>query len=440
MSNGRLKIGYLMQADSVPMDVVSGPQLHVKAVVQGLQRRGHQVRTVAIQHDQIRWSDDLVQWQPTRPQLSGSRAFRIVERAIRGTQSRLQLPFFRLFDSFRFSDACISALESCDVLYERCGILSYGGLLAARRLHIPLVLELNGDLLKEYHDLGIQLSSAQWHIINRVTRSMYRRADRLVAVSENLREALIRDWDLDAQKVFPVPNGADVEMFMYPDRRDGARSRYGIKDGPVVILVCSFEPWHGVDLLLEAFASLASRYSKINLVLVGDGRLRPVMERKATDLRLGRRVVFTGKVAQPDVASLLGIADVAVVCQRGSEAEAALSPLKLFEYMAAGKAIVAAGGPSIERLINHRVNGLLVPAGNPQALAGAMAELIDDDQLRAVLGHAAREQAIEKHSWDRTVERLEGVLRGVGRPGKSRRDAGLVAPGGRTPQGRENPG
>ncbi len=60
MSNQRLKIGYLMQADSVPMDVVSGPQLHVEAVVQGLQRRGHEVRTVAIQHDRIRWSDDLV--------------------------------------------------------------------------------------------------------------------------------------------------------------------------------------------------------------------------------------------------------------------------------------------------------------------------------------------------------------------------------------------
>jgi len=411
--NERLKIGYLMQADSVPMDMVSGPQLHVKAVVQGLQQRGHEVRTVAIQHRQIQWSDDLANWQPAQFRRSESRAFRIAERAIRGIQSRLQLPFFRLFDSFRFSDACVAALAGRDVLYERCGILSYGGLIAARRLRIPLVLELNGDLLREYQELGIQLSATQWHVINRITRSMYRRADRLVAVSENLRQALIRDWHLDPEKVATVPNGADVEMFACPDRRDGARSRYGIKDGPLVILVCSFEPWHGVDLLLDAYAALASRSSRINLVLVGDGRLRPAMERKAADLHLGHRVVFTGKVAQADVASLLGVADVAVVCQRGSEAEAALSPLKLFEYMAAGKAIVAAGAPGIERIISDRVNGLLVPAGDPPALARAVAELIDNDALRGALGRAARKQALEKHSWARTAEQLESVLRRV---------------------------
>jgi glycosyltransferase involved in cell wall biosynthesis len=168
-----------------------------------------------------------------------------------------------------------------------------------------------------------------------------------------------------------------------------------------------------VDLLLDAFAALALRYSKINLVLVGDGRLRAVMERKAADLHLGRRVVFTGKVAQSDVASLLGVADVAVVCQRGTEADAALSPLKLFEYMAAGKAIVAAGGPGMERFINHGVNGLRVPAGDAEALTRALAELIADDQLRAALGHAARRQAIEKHSWAKTVEQLESVLGAV---------------------------
>jgi glycosyltransferase involved in cell wall biosynthesis len=411
VSHQRLKIGYLMQADSVPMDVVSGPQLHVQAVVRELERRGHEVRTVAIQHDQIQWSDDLVHWQSGRFRQSQSRAFRIVERAIRGTQSRLHLPFFRLFDSYRFSDACVTALNGYDVLYERCGILSYGGLIAARRLHIPLVLELNGDLLKEYQELGIQLSAVQWRIIKRVNRLMYRRADRLVAVSENLRQALIRDWDLDPGRVVTVPNGANVDLFGCPERRDGARSRYRINDGPIIILVSSFEPWHGVDLLLEAFASLAWRYSKINLVLVGDGRLRPAMERKAADLHLGRCVVFTGKVPQRDVASLLGIADVAVVCQHGSEAEAALSPLKLFEYMAAGKAIVAAGTPAVKRIINDRVNGLLVPAGDPLVLAKTIAELIDDAQLRAVLGHAARKQAIEKHSWIHTVERIEDVLR-----------------------------
>jgi len=413
VSNNRLKIGYIMQADSVPMDVLSGPQLHVKAVVCGLQARGHQVRTVAIQHNRIQWSDDLVNWNPAEFRNSESRPFRAVESVLRGIQSRLRLPFIRLFDSFRFSDACVEALDGCDILYERCGILSYGGLIAARRMGLPIVLELNGDLIKEYQDLGIRLSRAQWVAINRITKLMYRRADRLVAVTEQLRSSLIARWKLDRSKVFAVQNGADLEVFLCPRDIEAVRLRHRIGDRPVVILVCSFEPWHGVDLLLDAFAELTSTNSQVKLVLVGDGRLRPLMERKAADLGLADRAVFTGKVEQAEVSSLLAIADVAVVCHHGTEAEAALSPLKLFEYMAAAKAIVATAGPSIERLIAHRVTGVIAPAGNPKELARAIAGLLEADQLRASLGQAARQVAIERHSWARTVTKLEGVLEGA---------------------------
>jgi len=410
MPGKRLKIGYLMQADSVPMDLVSGPQLHVRAVVRGLQGRGHDVRTVALQQNRTQWSDDLVSWHPATFDLSESRPFRLFESALRGIQSRLRLPFIRLFDSLRYSDACVAALAGYDALYERGGVLSYGGLIAARRLRIPLVMELNGDLLKEYHDLGIRLSKSQWVAINRITKSMYHRADRVVTVSETLRGRLIRGWRLDPTKVVTVPNGADIETFLNPRNVEGVRSRYGIGEGPIIILVCCFEPWHAVDLVLDAFARLAPRNSKPNLVLVGDGRLRPFMERKAADLGIGQRVIFTGKVEQAEVASLLAIAHVAVVYHRGSEADTALSPLKLFEYMAAGKAIAAAAAPSIERVITHRVTGLLVPTGNHAALASALAEMLQDDQMRAALGHAARQQAIEKHSWAKTVSEVETVL------------------------------
>ncbi len=413
MSNRHLKIGYVMQADSVPMDVVTGPQLHVNAVIRGLRARGHQVRTLAIQHGQIQWTDDLANWQPGKYAASGARPFRVLESVLRGIQSRLKLPFLRIFDSYRFSDACVDAFADSDVLYERCGILSYGGLIASRRLGIPLVLELNGDLLNEYHDLGIQLSRSQWFFINRITRSMYKRADRLVPVSEVLRQRMIARWQLDPSKVIAVENGTDVERFAFPGNLDTVRSRYGIGSGPISILVSTFEPWHGIDLILEAFALLASRNSKAKLVLVGDGRLRQIMERKAVDLRIADRVTFTGRVEQSEVAALLGIADVAAVCQRGTEAEAALSPLKLFEYMAAGKGIVAAAGPSIARLITHGVTGLIVPPGNPKELAKALAKLLEDHQLRAALGQAAKQQAIEKYSWARTAREVEAVLQDV---------------------------
>lgn len=405
-----LKIGYLMQADSVQMSTISGPQLHVKAVVQGLKQRGHQVRLVAIQNGQIQWTDDTVNWYPTEFGYSESRSFRRIESVLRGIQSRLHLPFLRLFDSYRFSDACVAALAGYDILYERYGILSYGGLIAARRLGIPLIFEINGDLLEEYVQLGLQLSRPQWAILHLATRVMYNKAARLVPVSEILEQGIVQRWGIDPKKVNVIPNGADIDKFIYANGATGTQLRHQIGDGPVIIFVGSFEPWHGVDLLLDAFASLVSSKPEARLVLVGDGRLRSEMESRVASLDLRDRVIFTGMIDHSEVASLLKTADIAVIYHRGTKAETALSPLKLFEYMAAGKAIVAPAVSNIERLLTHRVTGLLIPPGNPEALANALVELLENEQLRSTLGKAARQQAIDKHSWTRTISELEVIM------------------------------
>jgi hypothetical protein len=102
MNQGRLKIGYIMQANAVDMSVVSGAQQHVKAVIGGLEKRGHRVRVVAIQQGQIQWTDDLSEWHSAEFGFSESRLLRLIESPVRAIQSRLQLAFLRFFDSYRF--------------------------------------------------------------------------------------------------------------------------------------------------------------------------------------------------------------------------------------------------------------------------------------------------------------------------------------------------
>ena len=409
MNKRPLKIGYLMQADSVQMNKNSGPQLHVKAVVEGFKRRGHQVRMVAIQKGRIQWSDDLVKWHPADFSYSESKPFRMVERILRGIQTRLHLPFLRLFDSYRFSDACANALAGYDILFERDGMISYGGLITARRLGIPIVLEVNGDLVEEYAQLGIQLSKVQWGAINLISRLIFKHASQIVAVGETIKQRLVRRWHLEPSHVTVVTNGADIDIFRDDSNVPAnVRSRYSIGDGAVIMFIGSFKPWHGVDLLVDSFASL--RAPRATLVLVGDGPLRSDMQSKADSLCLENRIVFTGKVEHGEVASLLSIADVAVIYHRASAAEIVETPLKLFEYMAAGKAIVAPAVPNMERILTNRVTGLLVPPDNPEALAGALVELLEDEPLRSKIGQAAKEEAIEKHSWDRAVSELEAIL------------------------------
>jgi glycosyltransferase involved in cell wall biosynthesis len=138
--------------------------------------------------------------------------------------------------------------------------------------------------------------------------------------------------------------------------------------------------------------------------------MRAELLAQARQSGLEGQVVFTGSVPHDKVPGLLSAAQVAVLNPRVSPAAYAQSPLKLFEYMAAGKAIVAPASVNHHRLLVDRQNALLVPPDDPAALSAAVAELLADEGLRARLGAAARRQALEQHSWNRAVSELETIF------------------------------
>ena len=398
-----------MQADSVAMDQVSGPRLHVEAVFKGFKKRGHQVRMVAIQNNKTQWTDDLESWHLGEFGFSESKVFRLFESIVRGIQSRLHLPFFRLFDGYRYSDICISALSGFDILYQRDGTMSYGGIIAARRLGIPFVLEVNGDLIEEWTLMGLKFPRLQWAVVRRITRQIYQHASLIIAVGETIRQHLIQRWGLDPSRILVVTNGANIELFQN-GHAIRTPSRFLHNGGEYIVFVGGFQPWHGIELILDAFCRIVCVRPEARLILAGDGPLLLAMQDRALSLNLQERVIFTGSVDQSEVSRLLYAASVAVIYHCGSAAEIVETPLKLFEYMAAGKAIVAPAVPNMKRILTDRVNALLVPPDNPEALAAAFIELLEDEQLRADLGSEALKDAIERHSWDRVVRELETIL------------------------------
>jgi glycosyltransferase involved in cell wall biosynthesis len=167
--------------------------------------------------------------------------------------------------------------------------------------------------------------------------------------------------------------------------------------------------WKGVDVLLAALAGVPD----VHGLIVGGhdrepdlGRLRVLAGR----LGLDARVTFTGLVRPPDVAAHLAAADVLVLPNPASAISTKFtSPLKLFEYMAAGRAIVASDLPAIREVIDHDVHALLVPPGDPDALGLAIRRLAADAPLRERLGRAARARVAD-FTWDRRAERLESLL------------------------------
>lgn len=413
--SSRLKIGYLWQSDQSEMDKHLATNLHVQAVVQRLQAHEHTVRMVAIPDGKHKWSDDLKNWRTARLGASFEKPwFPPLESAVRRLQSTLHLPYINLFDSQRYAEACMSSLIGFDVLYERYWMMNYGGAFASRRLGIPLVLEVNGDIYEEYAQLGIKLSPPQWLAIDQVNRFIFHNAAHVIAVSEPLRQRLIKRWRLPEAKISTVHNGADLSLFVAPEIPANlpAFLRFLEEEPttPIITFVGSFKPWHGIDLLLEAFKQVSEQFPNARLMLVGDGPLRTEIEMQVSALRLSSRVIFTGRVRHQDVPFLLRLSQIAVLAPRPSGASISQSPLKLFEYMAVGKAIVAPATPNVEEVLTHDVNGLLTAPNDADALARAFLRLLGDEELRRQLGSAAQREAVAKYSWNTTVAQIESIL------------------------------
>jgi glycosyltransferase involved in cell wall biosynthesis len=300
-----------------------------------------------------------------------------------------------------------------DFLYERYAANTFAGLAAARRHGVPFVLEVNSPLAleKELHD-GL--------FFRRVTRSIERRlcagADVTLAVTGVLAR-ILEAGGVPAGKVVVMPNGVRREFGAGATPEAGARFRQflGIPaDAPVAGFVGWFRAWHGLERMLEAAASPAWREAGIRLVFAGDGPAAPALREMRDALGIQDRVVLTGSVARGDIEAALAAFDVAVQPAVTSYA----CPMKILEYMAAGRAIVAPGSDNVRELLADGETALLCPGGTePSAadLGEAVAALVRDPEQRRRLGEAARRRIFERGwFWEenaRRVEELVGVAR-----------------------------
>ncbi len=213
----------------------------------------------------------------------------------------------------------------------------------------------------------------------------------VVAVSPPLAGMLAAEG-VPRQKIVCVPNGIDVDAFTRAVVRQGAEQAH--PDRCVVAFVGSFQPWHRVDLLIEAVAALRD-VCAIHVLLVGDGPgLKPALEAAAL-YQLQERVMTTGAVAPGAMPALLSACDVGVLPHSNPYGD----PMKLRDYAAAGLPAVAPDLEPVRQVIEHEVTGLLFSPGNAAALASALARLAADVAERRRLGERARQRVFATGLW-----------------------------------------
>ena len=289
-----------------------------------------------------------------------------------------------------------------DVLYERYNLFLLAGLLL-RRLHgLPMLLEVNAPLAAERGSSGkLQMKA----LARFCERRLWRGADAVLPVTQVLAADVARARDGQAG-VHVIPNGADLKPGLDASSAAATRQRLGLPPDAVILGFVGFvRDWHGVGWAVDALPQLAP---EAHLVIIGDGPALSALENRAEALGVAGRLRLVGRARHADVPAYMEAFDVALQ----TAATPYASPLKLFEYMALGRAIIAPDQPNIREVLRHGENALLFQPGSEASFVSTLQGLCADPQLRRRLGaDALRTIHRTPYTWAHNARRISALAR-----------------------------
>ena len=404
-----MKILYLCSDHGIDLTGLKGASIHVRSSVRALAELGHEVTVIGTQVRapeafEAMTGATVLRVPLTRWNRALFRAIKAGNRFLGRRRSGVRdaVRAFHNREFFRVADEYAGWLRP-SFIYERYSLWGTAGQRLARKRSIPLVLEVNSPLAYEeqkYRGGAGFPSLARW-----AERRIWRRADLLVAVSQALG-AHFEKAGVSPGKVRILPNAVDTSLFRVELDDGSLRSRLNLDGRFVVGFVGSFKAWHGVDFLFKAFARLRREDAAYHLLLVGDGPMRAALEEETRRLGLQEAVTLVGNVPHEEVPRYLALIDVAVAPYPALE-DFYFSPLKLFEYMAGSRAVVASRIGQVAEVVADGLTGLLYEPGDQEALIGCIRRLRADENLRRKLGHYAR-MACSKNTWRQNAERVVG--------------------------------
>jgi glycosyltransferase involved in cell wall biosynthesis len=279
-----------------------------------------------------------------------------------------------------------------DLIYERYNLFHLAGTLVSRRARVTLFVEVNAPIAEERSRFGgLRLQ----RLARALEATVWRSADRVLAVTGVLK-GIVEAAGVPAERIEVVPNGSKPESFVGLRRQPDAT-------GAIVLGFVGFvRTWHGLDTVIAAMAEHADA-AALRLVVVGEGPARPELEAQAVALGIAGRISFTGLQPHEAIPALVAQFDIALQPRVVPYA----SPLKIFDYMAAGCAIVAPDQPNIREVLVDGENALLFDPDQPGAMWDAIHRLAMDPALRERLGEAARARIAQAdYTWRGNAERV----------------------------------
>jgi len=375
-----MRFAYVCADSGIPVFGYKGSSIHIQEVLHAMTKKG--IFVDLITHKKFHGTTPFIRLLRIHylPELPSDRAAR--EQAAIAANADLK--------------RILEAHEPLQVIYERYSLWSFAAMEYARDTNKIGILEVNAPLVEEQQQFRTLIDQPG---AERVTRRVIAAARTIIAVSNEVAN-WVRQYCKDLEKVHVVPNGVNPDRF--PD--DQTPYLQNSPDTFTVGFLGTLKPWHGLPLLISAFDLLYTEDPTWRLLIVGDGPALGEIVRQKEASAWKDAIHLTGPVRPEDVPGMLASMDVAAAPYPAGKFY--FSPLKLYEYMAAGLPIVASNVGQICDVIQHEINGLLSPAGDTTALAENLKRIRLDHELRKRLGRSARTTALLKHTWDSVLDKI----------------------------------
>ena len=390
------KVLYISGDRGVPIRGSKGASVHVRSVVQALHDHNVHTRILSTRRgprDGPEVPGGLIQCT------TGKGVKRMVHRIARG--AALAKALLRLIDNLPLYRGGCRQIDTWrpDVLYERYALTSFAGTWLARRARIAHILEVNAPLAEEEARFrGLRLAPlARW-----AEGWILRRADRVVVVSTALAQHAQR-LGVRPGKIMILPNGIDPRIFHHHADGSHLRQKLGLNGQFVIGFSGTLKPWHGLHHLIGAMARIKDSAPGIDLLVIGDGPERAALEAQARQAGLGTQIHFLGSIAHDDVGTHLAACDV-LTAPYGQLENLWFSPLKVAEYLAVGRPVIASAIGQLKELYGEDSGVVLTTPGDEESLARELTDLATNKGRYAALRSAAR--AACPLTWQEIVGRI----------------------------------
>ena len=388
MQNKKLKIIYHFRVRGIGAEGV-----HIAGVVNGFRSLGHKVVLVS--------PSNIDPTKPPATTKSSTEKVNLRTKLLHKMADLLPQPLFELLEvAYNINGiVCliktIEQLGGADLIYERYAFFNLSGAFVSKIKKIPLVIEVN-ELS------GLKRVRGQHFVkcCSFMEKRILRKAQLVVVVSDFLNSEVRKRIHPKKVKVITVPNGVPEnwkKKMVSPETISNLRKKYNLEGKKVVCFVGGLVEWHNFRLLLEAFKRVVNTDESSLLMFVGEGPMREYILQKAKELDVSQNLLFIGNVPHEEIPVYLELSDVLVI----PEVNEFRSPIKLFEYMAAGKPVVAPQKPAIESVIKEGINGMMFESRNVSSFARALIEVIRNRADAQKIGQNAKMTVFSNYTWEK---------------------------------------